>query len=475
MAARPIVPVPICFPPVPPPLGRPVARSVGPSGRTPAPEELAAYVNEPFYPQLSTRILTRTLSDKQRQELERYRVAKRAAQTELRAELERVREFEPEARRQALVAFAQRQTPRVAALEATAEKLRHDLSASGKGWDDLREWHLTDSDRRGFSPVELAQVMRGYAYYRAGLSAAQRRLLREISLELLMAADTPEKATANQPHVFFQPELARVALPDALSVELGASLARYESRKSQLKKELFEAVRRHDGSGLGFLRNPLRSLADKHAQEIAELERLAESIRIGLAQHAVNLLPTERSPLPPALADRLAKLLRDRDDAEREATRSMDDLVRQNRKVPARVSYRMDGDGLKFVVIPHRGRLSADEKAAITELRDAISEIADGFGRRIAELINERDAIRQAAGAVIGSKSVPAIDAALAAANRVVMLKQYEGAYRDYRVAAFEPGLSPEQRRLLFDAAIEDLNLPLPRAEMQPTRRASTW
>ena len=34
--------------------------------------------------------------------------------------------------------------------------------------------------------------------------------------------------------------------------------------------------------------------------------------------------------------------------------------------------------------------------------------------------------------------------------------------YRDYQTAVLLPGLSPEQRRLLFGAAVEQLALPLP-------------
>jgi hypothetical protein len=34
----------------------------------------------------------------------------------------------------------------------------------------------------------------------------------------------------------------------------------------------------------------------------------------------------------------------------------------------------------------------------------------------------------------------------------------------DYRLALFEPGLSPGQRRLLFDLAVEEFHLPLPPA-----------
>jgi hypothetical protein len=41
-------------------------------------------------------------------------------------------------------------------------------------------------------------------------------------------------------------------------------------------------------------------------------------------------------------------------------------------------------------------------------------------------------------------------------------------------VAVFEPGLSPEQRRLLFQAGVAALNLPLPGPEEQPTSLPGT-
>ncbi|MEY2879116.1 MAG: hypothetical protein RLZZ15_1496, partial [Verrucomicrobiota bacterium] len=41
--------------------------------------------------------------------------------------------------------------------------------------------------------------------------------------------------------------------------------------------------------------------------------------------------------------------------------------------------------------------------------------------------------------------------------------------YGDYRTAMLTPGLSPEQRRLLFSAAVAGLAQPLPRGELTPT------
>jgi len=68
-----------------------------------------------------------------------------------------------------------------------------------------------------------------------------------------------------------------------------------------------------------------------------------------------------------------------------------------------------------------------------------------------------------------------AIDHALLAATRVATAREAGHLYGDYRIAVFQPGLSPEQRRLLFDSVIERLDLPLPRGELQPITRAATW
>src|SRR5262245_4150231 len=56
MRAIPVTRRPVFFPPIPPALGRPIARVPSPSdGRPSAPRELAPYVNEIFYPMLASR------------------------------------------------------------------------------------------------------------------------------------------------------------------------------------------------------------------------------------------------------------------------------------------------------------------------------------------------------------------------------------------------------------------------------------
>jgi hypothetical protein len=470
--------VPIFFPPIPPALDRPIGRVVVLPSRLSAPDELAPFVNEPFYPPLSTRLATKSLNEKLRRQLEQYRAAKVALQGELRAALAQVRDADPPARRQALETLARVQTPKIAQLEAAAEQLRQDLIVGSQTWSALREWHLSDKDRRGFSPGEIAAVMRSYSYYQNGLLPAQRRLLQEIMMELLSAVDDAAKASAAQPFLFFSPEPARVLLPDDLSADLATTVADYQTRKSQLKKELYDAIQAHDGGAFGFLSNSLKTLARKQAPAFAAVDALAEDIRRRLAHDPPAPRPVERSKLPPVLANRISVLLRERAHAVREAALKANAIIAEKRSVPVGVSYRFDDEGMKFTVIPARGPRSQGTKdgaQVIEKIRADLDAVAEQFGRRMADLVNEWNAIRREAAEILGSTKPEVVDPALAAANRLALQQESEAAFRDYRTAVFEPGLSLEQRRLLFDSAVEQLNLPLPAGELQPTRRGSSW
>lgn len=473
--------VPIFFPPSPPPLGRALPRSQTQSDRLAAPPELAIYVNEPFYPQLGTRLATKSLPEKLRTQLDGYMAAKRKLQGELRDELDRLRSLAPDAREAALAALARRQAAPLAALEASAEQLRRDLTASDQTWGALRQWHLGSREQRGFSPIEIAQVMRAYSYYQNGLLPAQRRLLREIALELLAAGDNANSATTNQPFLFFPPEPARVLLPDDIPADVAAKLATYQTRKSALKKELYDAVYVHDGQSFRFLRgNTLKSLAEQQAARLAELETYAEEIRRGLAAMPEAVPLAERTPLPPVLHQRLATLLREVGAAQREAAERINTLLATSSALPVLVNHRFEVDGLKFLVIPRRssrdsGPLPAEVQAQINTLREQISAVANDYGRRLAEFINERDAIRAETAQTLNLARADRVDTAINTAMRVATARETVDAYREYRQALFQPGLSPEQRRLLFDSVVEKLELSLPRGELQPIYRSPTW
>ena len=475
--------MPVFFPPNPPPLGRAVSAVAAPTGRLVPPPELANYVNEPFYPQLGSRLITKSLNDKLRAQLQHYRTAKQKLQEELQAEIERVKDLDPQARITELSAFARRQTPRVVELEQTADQLRRDLYHRDYAWTAYREWRLADNPRRGYSPLEIAQVMRSYAFYQNGLLPAQRRLLREIAVELQMAAETTEKAAAAQPHIFFPPEPARVLFPDDAPAEVAAKLAAYQTKKAQLKKELYDAIYSHDGERFSFLSGTLRKLVEKQTPRLNELEVLAEDIRKGLAAVPEPERVSERSPLPPSLQRRVSAIVTQLSDAQKEATTKIQDILARSRDVPMQTNHRFDADGLKFVVIASRaGRgsrsgptLSPEDAARVEAVRNEFTAVANDYGRRLAELVNEKDALAEEIGQALGTTRPDAINQAFSTALRVATARENEAAYRGYWVAVFQPGLSPEQRRLLFDGVIEKLGLPLPRGELQPVQRAATW
>jgi hypothetical protein len=471
---------PIFYPPTPPPLDRPVAHLVVPPGRFPAPPELAAYANEIFYPALGSRLQTKTLYHDLRQRLEVYRTTKVVLQRELRDQVDKWRQHPPAERRKAMQDFSRLQTPKIAELEKTAEQLRRSLVTTNFSWSALREWHLVDKEKRGFSPLEIAMVTRGYAFYKRNLSAPQRRLLREITLELHNAVDDATKASQALPHLFFSPEPARVMFPDDMPPAVASKLATYQLKKAHLKKELYDLVTSYDGAVFGILRYSFSSLAERQQPVFEELEKLAEEIRVGLSEMPQPEVVEEVPPLPPLLAYRISNVLRDRALLEREATVKADAVIgrRYDTDVRVRGAYRFDEGGMKVAVVPVRAARYTppkEEGEILAKVHAELVAIADDYGRRLAALLNEQENIRREAAELLRDDRRERVDAALFRTNRIAIMKENEDAYRDYRVAVFEPGLSPEQRRLLFDRAIERLELPLPRGEIQTQSRGKSW
>ncbi|MBL9187097.1 MAG: hypothetical protein JNK23_06445 [Opitutaceae bacterium] len=476
--ARPIL---LYFPPSPPPLGQMIPSVGAAPGRNAAPAGLAEFVSDIFYPALGVRLASRSLSEKQRARLDRYRADKAALQQELRVALEKLHDAEPATRDQELSKLARSQAPRLAALEQSAEDLRRDLVRGDETWSALREWRLGERVERGFSPNEIAQTMRGYAFYSNSVSPAQRRLLREIHLELTAAAHNTAHAAVAQPYLFFPPEPARVLLPDDLPAEVAAKVAAYQTKKSLLKKELYDAVFAEERLKLGLLRaSPLKTLAAAQESALAELETIAEEIRRGLVQFAPPSAIAERSPLPPVLQARVGTLIARHTALQRDATTRLNELFAANRDVPMRTSVRFDPDGLKVIVIATQsgrggGGKQPENLTRIATVRTQAAAIAEDYGRQIAEIVNETNALRAEITRTLGTTRGSALDAAFAAAARVAAARETAGLYGDYRIAVFQPGLSPAQRRLLLDGAVAAFALPLPSGELQPTGRLARW
>lgn len=478
-------PLPIFFPPNPPPLGRLVTKLSIPTnapGQRNAPPELATHLYEPFYAPLSTHLWERKISDRLRRRLDLYRTERAALLTELRATIERSRGDEPAARRVALTTLASQQAVRLGEQETAAEQLRADLATGEYDWSALRDWRIGGRNTRGDSPVELASVLRAYAYYQAGLAPAQRRLLREISIELVSGAEDATTAAQQQQFLFFSPELARVKLPDHIPAEVAGKVATFETKKSALKKELFDAVVAQDGATFAFTRTgALKTLAEKQAAGFTALEQVADEIRDGLVIVPDLAPPAPRSPLPPQLTQRVVAALEGRAALVRESRARIDTiLARVPEGYPVTFSYTLDNEGIKVRPIVRRGRSSSGSASPTEALTNTVVAdlklVGDDHKVRSDEISRDVESLREDIGRHLGGNAKPlAIDEVIDGVVRYHVAAENEDAYRDYRAAMLEPGLSAPQRRLLFAAALERLELPLPRGELQPTRRPAGW
>jgi uncharacterized membrane protein len=221
-------------------------------------------------------------------------------------------------------------------------------------------------------------------------------------------------------------------------------------------------------------------VAEKQAGRLAELDTLAEEIRRGLGESSTPR--AERSPLPSFLDARVTAMLLSFQNAQKEASGKIDGILAQAKDLPMHATYRFEAESLKFVIVPTRtmrARGSAgaggNANAAIDDIRAQVSAVADEYGRRMAEIINEKESIRLEAAQALPSAKKEEVERALLTAIRIASQKENDRTFSEYRTAVFTPGLSPEQRRLLFDGVVERLDLPLPHGELQPTYRANSW
>lgn len=475
-------PLPIFFPPNLPPLDRPLSRltSVSSGLTLSAPAELALYPTESFYAPLSTRLAGHPLDERKRERLLAYRTARDALIDELRMELTRTQEAGPAQRRTALAALAQRDAPRLAELEAAEERLRDDLIVGGGDWRDLRDWRLGERNTRGDSPAELAAVLRANAFYQAGLLPEQRQLLREIVIEVTSGAENATAASERQPFLFFSPAFTRLKLPDTLPTEVSAKFGLFESQKSALKKELFDAVVSQDRAVFGFQRtNAMKALAARQAPILTELESLADEIRDSLASLPEVAPPVLRSPLPPLLTQRVMVIVAARSTLQK-ATRAKVDAIAAELPAdfPVSLGTVVDRGGVKVRLIPRETarRPLRQNDPLLNAIALRIKEVSDEHRQQNDTLDREVDALRDDVGRVLGPGATPKqIDEALSAAVLYGLQMENVDGYHEYRLAAFEPGLSAAQRRLLIGAAARKLDLPLPGGEMQPIGRSDKW
>lgn len=451
-------PVPVFFPPWPPALDAPVPFAPLEDASQAAPAELAGYVNEPFYAPLSVLLAQDDVNALLRMRLESYRANKLSLENDLRARLDALQGAAPAERLAALEALAREQAPLITALEESAEELRGALAAAGGDWNEGRTWAL-GRDEQGVPTDELGareyRVMRAAVYYQDALLPAQRRLLREVAMELDPAGGGGDAV------LFFSPDTTRVQLPAGLPEALAARIAEYAAAKGALKGELRKTVREHDGDSFPFQRNrALRRLAEEQAPRIAALEELAEQIRRDLAALPAVARPSPLDGLPAALAGQLAAYQAEKLALQQELFARVEETRRRLPSFhPAVPDDRRPG--------PQAFRTPVASEERLRPVRDTIRAFASENAARFASLARQKEVLRGELARYVEGSAAPGRSVDVLLRDFVGALQQREAApaYREYRLAVFEPGLSPGQRRLLLDAAVEKLGLPLPGGE----------
>jgi hypothetical protein len=462
---------PIYFPPSPPAIGEPIPANTsrGSLAKFAPPSVLASYVYEPFYAPLSPLLFTENLDRRRREKLDGYRAARAAALEALRTKLDSLQNAEPAARRQALAAFASEQGPALAALEATAEELRDNFVnggffQSGSDWNNTRQWRLGDNTRWESTTDEI-KVMTGAAFFQDGLSPAQRRLLRELAMELtdsLQAPGADISLDAPGPFFYFAPEMARIRLPLDLPAELAAKIAAYQEQKAALKAELRDVLYKQDRTLFDYKRvAALSALAEQQAARLAALEQLAEEIREGLAP-----LPNPASPpalpLPRELSTRITTYLAQKSEWQRVMLARLESL---RADFPEdRVEYIRQGGGLSIQIVANR-RSNAETNTKRAAVQATLAAFNAEQNQRYAALSRDKETLRldvlKAVTGALGAASNKSIDQLLRQFAYAFGQQERWERYHDYEIATLQPGLSAAQRRLLFGAAMEKLDLPL--------------
>jgi len=462
----------VYFPPNPPPLGVEVAaaaRGKGPA-RSDAPEVLSDYVGEHFYAPLSSRLAARQLPPAMVNTITEYLGLRTAFLAELREHIYGIKDADAATRLRLNAELARVQTPKLVALEASADQIRRDLyhaRALGRDefdWNELRQWKLGAGQLkrpREENAVLEYQVQRAATYFQDGLSPAQRRLLREVAMETedrVFRSNSPP--VSEYGFMFFSPETARVRLPSGLPEEVIARLDGFDREKAALKTELRDAIYAADSHRfISYRAHDLEELARKQSARLAGLEELAEDIRRELVKIRALTRPQAPNPLPELLGEMVGQFKEDRGRLQR-------DLI--GRVQAAHASIKPPASRDPADQADYRDRLSAATEQVTKKFEEESLGRFEQLQRDLEAIVAFIEKLTSEDDEILQSGSAESIVTAFMARQR-----KLESAF-EYHTALFEPGLSPEQRRLLFGAAIRLMELPLPGSELQPTALPGT-
>jgi hypothetical protein len=466
------------FPPDPPLLDSEFAILAGFESGPEADPDLAPFVREIFYPYLGVRLAYGELIRGARAEVLAYRNAKLVLQNGLRAKLIALKDTDPAQREAQLAALDRQQGARIDELERRAQAIRTDLKQlrivnvpiEYTDLDERPEWrsHAGEEPSDDLAAVKVeADSVRGIAFYEDGFSLDQRLLLVEESCELdLRAAGSSSRPAVGTRTVFFSPFGSRISLPlelpDALEKELAAYLAEKEGLKAAIRTTLRETQDSIAGSRI----DAVRHLAELQAPAFADLDERAERIRRALAALPNQPGPPKAPALPEELAARIAAYRAHKV----ETLHKLRSMIGSPTPVADAHPGSPPNAAVNALAWMHDGTSRTEIQP--TDLRVSVGEFDRMQAEMISSLNKEENSIREGLADFERSTNAPADRKSI---ND--LLREFEAArqqqeiwdkFRDYHTAVLTPGLTPRQRRLLFDAGVEQLDLPLPAGESLP-------
>jgi hypothetical protein len=482
----------VFFPPTPPIYGAaiPDQPALAPrlfgNRRMSPPDGLAVFVCDVFYPPLSTRLFVPELNSTLEVRLHLYREKRLRQIQALLNEFVALNDATPEVWEQQLHGFAAGQTPQLVALEGEGEQLRRDLITTGifrnVDWNAGRRWRVGTIHSKGdWAEAEAEfQVVRAAAYYQNGLLPPQRGLVRELAIELerisWMARGLPALRDESDA-MFFSPETARFRIPADAPAAARERLGTYNAQKTALKRELRGAIQEGETLSAAQRDQLFEALADRQWPQLRMLDELAEEIR-GILGLKVEVTPPPPPPwLPAGLMAAIRSYNEDRDTFFGEMKAAADDAVAKLPPEP-------------YIAPEDRIQSRRDQAARVAESREMASKAFQQRNQeRFQELAARFKAIRDSLSVVAEKQKDRKTGRPL---DADALLRQYGASMREfdafgresalyghYRIAMWQRGLSPEQRRLLFGYALMSLAQPLPGGEPLPrtsaTRPYPSW
>lgn len=427
----------VILPPLPPVLGE-----TEPDPAAPVyPAVLIEHAGETFFMVQGRMHFRRLLTPAQTRSITAYRETRDQLVGELRlalaaAEKTPVTDFTP-----ALAELAIRQEPALRSLEAHAEKIRADLAGLDDGAAVL---NLREKVAAG-QPAALRDYFSAIhaAHFEDGLSLDQRQLLLGIAFAALRGAPHGEDSAD-----VFLPAPARLHWPADPAGELTPLLAEFRALRERLETELWEQVVQPPPAASRAKAHA--ALAAQQAPQFAELHRLAEGIRIRAAGLDISVRPAP-SDFPPELVRTVGEAVTGKNAFQARTKRLLSQFGREFAPLRFKLVFR---DQLPVIETEPAADQSVPPAAA-TRLHETNRALRQDYQALAASLEHARLALqrhRETLGA-----AAPEAGKLSAQLARTYAREENGRRFADYRTAVLTPGLSPAQRRLLFNAALRDL------------------